>query len=55
LALSDDRRRRRQHGIHRSGGGVIRQNAAWTPLGYTPTERAKYGDATLNSDRGGLG
>jgi predicted dehydrogenase len=30
-------------------------NSAWTPLDYTPTERAKYGDATLNSDRGGLG
>ncbi|MCE9518627.1 MAG: Gfo/Idh/MocA family oxidoreductase [Verrucomicrobia bacterium] len=31
------------------------KNAAWTPLDYTPGERAKYGDATLNSDRGGLG
>ena len=31
------------------------QNAAWTPLDYKPSERAKYGDATLNSDRGGLG
>jgi predicted dehydrogenase len=31
------------------------KNAAWTPLDYTPSERAKYGDATLNSDRGGLG
>ena len=30
-------------------------NAAWTPLDYTPTQRATYGDATLNSDRGGLG
>ena len=30
------------------------KNAAWTPLDYTPTTRAKYGDATLNSDRGGL-
>ena len=29
-------------------------NAAWTPLDYTPTTRAKYGDATLSSDRGGL-
>ncbi len=29
-------------------------NAAWTPLDYTPGERAKYGDTTLNSDRGGL-
>ncbi len=31
------------------------KNAAWTPLDYKPGERAKYGDATLNSDRGGLG
>jgi predicted dehydrogenase len=31
------------------------KNAAWTPLDYTPTTRAKYGDATLSSDRGGLG
>jgi hypothetical protein len=30
------------------------KNAAWTPLDYKPTTRAKYGDATLNSDRGGL-
>lgn len=30
-------------------------NAAWTPLDFTPGARAKYGDATLNSDRGGLG
>jgi hypothetical protein len=29
-------------------------NAAWTPLDFTPTTRAKYGDLTLNSDRGGL-
>ena len=29
-------------------------NAAWTPLDFTPTTRAKYGDASLNSDRGGL-
>lgn len=29
-------------------------NAAWTPLDYSPATRAKYGDATLNSDRGGL-
>ena len=29
-------------------------NAAWTPLDYTPTTRGKYGDATLSSDRGGL-
>ena len=29
-------------------------NAAWTPLDFTPAERPKYGDATLNSDRGGL-
>jgi hypothetical protein len=29
-------------------------NAAWTPLDFTPSPRAKYGDATLNSDRGGL-
>ena len=29
-------------------------NAAWTPLDYTPTTRAKYGDATLSSNRGGL-
>ena len=29
-------------------------NAAWTPLDFTPTQRAAYGDATLNSDRGGL-
>lgn len=31
------------------------KNAAWTPLDYTPTTRAKYGDVALNSDRGGLG
>jgi predicted dehydrogenase len=30
-------------------------NAAWTPLDFTPSLRAKYGDATMNSDRGGLG
>jgi predicted dehydrogenase len=30
-------------------------NAAWTPLDFTPSPRAKYGDATMNSDRGGLG
>ena len=30
-------------------------NAAWTPLDFTPSPRAAYGDATLNSDRGGLG
>ncbi|HBJ86107.1 MAG TPA: hypothetical protein DDZ88_20025 [Verrucomicrobiales bacterium] len=29
-------------------------NAAWTPLDFTPTTGAKYGDASLNSDRGGL-
>jgi predicted dehydrogenase len=29
-------------------------NAAWTPLDFTPTTRAKYGDLSLNSDRGGL-
>ncbi|MDP1592610.1 MAG: hypothetical protein Q8M07_32910 [Prosthecobacter sp.] len=29
-------------------------NAALTPLDYTPTARVKYGDASLNSDRGGL-
>lgn len=29
-------------------------NAAWTPLDYTPSQRVSYGDATLNSDRGGL-
>jgi predicted dehydrogenase len=29
-------------------------NAAWTPLDYTPTTRAKYGAASLSSDRGGL-
>lgn len=31
------------------------KNAAWTPLDYKPGERAKYGDLTLASDRGGLG
>lgn len=30
-------------------------NAAWTSLDYTPSPRASYGDATLNSNRGGLG
>lgn len=30
-------------------------NAAWTPLDFTPSPRAKYGDVSLNSDRGGLG
>jgi hypothetical protein len=30
------------------------KNAAWTPLDYTPATRAKYGDASLASDRGGL-
>ncbi|MEZ5384815.1 MAG: Gfo/Idh/MocA family oxidoreductase [Prosthecobacter sp.] len=29
-------------------------NAAWTPLDFTPSERPKYGDASLDSDRGGL-
>ncbi len=29
-------------------------NAAWTPLDYTPTPRAGYGDATAKVDRGGL-
>lgn len=30
-------------------------NAAWTPLDYTPTPRASYGNAAANLDRGGLG
>ena len=30
-------------------------NAAWTPLDYTPTPRAGYGDAAAKLDRGGLG
>jgi predicted dehydrogenase len=30
-------------------------NAAWTPLDYTPTPRAGYGDVAANLDRGGLG
>jgi predicted dehydrogenase len=30
------------------------KNAAWTPLDYTPTPRAKYGDAAAATDRGGL-
>jgi predicted dehydrogenase len=30
-------------------------NAAWTPLDYTPTPRAGYGNVELKSDRGGLG
>ncbi len=29
-------------------------NAAWTPLDYTPTTRPTYGSAALKSDRGGL-
>ena len=29
-------------------------NAAWTPLDYTPTPRASYGDAAVITDRGGL-
>jgi hypothetical protein len=29
-------------------------NAAWTPLDYTPTKRATYGEVTLKTDRGGL-
>jgi len=31
------------------------KNAAVTAHDNTPSERAKYSDATLNSDRGGLG
>ena len=29
-------------------------NAAWTPLNYTPTPRVGYGDAVVKIDRGGL-
>ena len=29
-------------------------NAAWTPLDYTPSPRAGYGDAAVKIDRGGL-
>jgi predicted dehydrogenase len=29
-------------------------NAAWTPLDYTPTPRAGYGNASISTDRGGL-